>query len=305
MPKPYKIRRLKAGDKIGVAAPSDPVRGARQFEELYRGAGLLKEMGFDVEIGRYVSSSSPVERAMDVNLFFSRPDVRAIICARGGDSAETVLPFLQWDTIADNPKIFVGFSDATVLINAIYAKAGLVTFHGPDVCFTLGKYPFAYTMEELAARLCNGKTGKVRQLATSTIRGGTARGRLLGGNLRCLLKLANTVYWPDFTGSIVMLESFRLTGERCVAYISELKAMGVFDLITGVIVGFVYSMQVEQPGQRQMEYLLNELTEDYGFPILKMENFGHACPTTVLPIGCEVQLDADAATVDIMEEFLI
>jgi muramoyltetrapeptide carboxypeptidase len=299
------------------------------MEELQRGAGLLEKLGFKVEIGANIQAQNPSDRAGDINLFFRRPDIWAIVSAQGGDSSETLLPFIDWNLVAANPKIFMGFSDVTVLLNAIYSKTGLITFHGPDVGFTLGKYPFDYTCDELIERLCLGNSDLIRHtesaslhvipacpesasISTSfadfpgpkTIRGGTAQGRLAGGNLRCLLKLASTAYWPDFTGAILMLESYWITGERCIEYLNELDKLGVFGIISGVIVGFVYSMQVEQPDGPQMEDLLLEVTKEYGFPILKVENFGHACPTTVLPIGCEVRLDADSCTVVISEDCL-
>jgi muramoyltetrapeptide carboxypeptidase len=302
--------RLRPGDTIGIVSPSDPVTGKLQLEELGKGIQFLKNMGFNVEAGKNIYSSDPWARAMDINEFFVNKTISAVISTQGGDSAQELLPYIKWDDIAENPKIFMGLSDATVTLNAIHTKTSLVVFHGSDVRYCFGKYPLLevpspvdYGKKEFMDRLVSRKTGEIKKARQRrAIRGGRAAGTLVGGNIRCLMKILRTEFCPDFQDAILVLEALRITEDQCVTYFNELKSLGVFDKIKGVVVGFVYSMQVEFPDERQMEDILCEFTDMYGFPILKVNDFGHNTPNTVLPIGVRVEVDADEKKFAILEQ---
>ena len=129
---------------------------------------------------------------------------------------------------------------------------------------------------------------------------GTAEGKLLGGNLLCLLKLAGTPYWPDFTGAILFVEALNIPPEGCDHQFRQLEQMGVFDAVRGVVVGYIDGLQKGDSALLQMEDVLLRVTADYGFPILKVNDFGHNCPNTVLPVGGQVKVDADRQTVEIL-----
>ncbi|MBF0520512.1 MAG: LD-carboxypeptidase [Nitrospirae bacterium] len=298
-------KRLSPGDKIGVVCPSNEIAGQKQKEELLRGIKFFEDMGFEVEKGMNLYSANPQDRADDINGFFLRPYVKAVFSAQGGDTSESVLKFIDWKAVSENPKIFMGLSDVTVFLNAIYTKTSLITFHGGDVRYHFGKNPTEYDKTEFTDRLINGCTGKINPSGDRrTIRGGKGSGNLLGGNLRCLLKLANTPFWPDFTGAILMLEALTMDELRCTEYFKFLREVGVFNKISGVIVGFVYSMEVENPDAPQMEDILLRETVDFDFPILKVRDFGHGCPNTVLPIGAQIELDADNLTYKIVSNVI-
>jgi muramoyltetrapeptide carboxypeptidase len=298
--------RLKAGDAIGIVSPSTPVTGELE-EQFRRGVDFLESLGFRPVIGEYVRSktlgyaASPQEKAEDINRMFADTSIKAIICSQGGATANACLPHLNWDVIQDNPKIFLGISDVTVLLNAIHHKTGLVTFHGDDVMWGFGRHPAAYDRQEFIARLMDARIGEVApSCERRTIRGGTAEGKLLGGNLLCLLKLAGTPYWPDFTGAILFVEALNITPEACDYQFRQLEQMGVFDAIHGVIVGYVDGLQKDENATLQMEDVLLGVTSGYGFPILKVNDFGHNCPNTVLPVGGRVKVNADRQTVEIL-----
>jgi muramoyltetrapeptide carboxypeptidase len=309
MSAPLLPERLRTGDTIGIVSPSDPVTGKLHLEELEKGIQFLKNMGFKVEAGKNIYSSDPWARAMDINEFFTNKNITAIISTQGGDSAQHLLPYLKWDDIAENPKIFMGLSDATVTLNAIHNKTSLVVFHGSDVRYCFGKYPMLevpsppdYGKKEFMDRLVNRKIGDIKKArGRKAVRPGKAAGTLLGGNIRCLLKIMKSEFSPDFQDAILVLEALRVTEEQCVTYFNELKALGVFNKIKGVIVGFIYSMQVEFPDEMQMEDILCEFTDMYGFPILKVNDFGHNTPNTVLPIGVRVEMDADEKKISILD----
>jgi len=291
---------IKSGDKAGIVSPSGPVRD-NEREQFSRGVRYLEELGLKVQCGRHLFSGTPREKAEDINSMFKDPSVKAIISSRGGDTANSCLEYLDWNIIKNKPKIFMGRSDITVLLNAIYAKTGLITFHGNDIIHGLGKEPVKYDKKEFTERLILGKTGIVNNpFEKKTVRKGRAEGKLIGGNLRCFLKLAGTPYFPDMTGSVIFLESLDITPEKCEYMFWQLKHMGVFEEIRGVIIGHIYGLQVKNPHLIQMEEMLLNITEEYDFPILKVNNFGHNCPNTVLPVGAEIRLDGMEGNIEII-----
>lgn len=292
-------RKLLVGDTIGVIAPSDPVLPENE-DKIQAGFDYLVKMGFKVKAGSYLFSNtlgyaaSPEEKAEDINQMFADPDVKAIICAQGGESANAPLTLIDYENIRKNPKIFLGLSDITVLLNAIYHQTGLVTFHGNDVLWGFGNNLDEFERREFVRTLIDGLIGPIPpNRARIGIRSGQSQGKLLGGNLGCLLKLAGTPYWPDFSAAILFLEAYEISPKACHSAFHQLHQMGVFDQITGAIVGYIYGMQHRNMPHPHMEDILLDVTQDYQFPILKMNEFGHNCPNTILPVGGEVVLNAD------------
>lgn len=297
---------LSRGDRIGVVSPSDPVSP----EDPAFGAGVdfLEGLGFQVVLGRHVHSNtlgysaSPSEKAEDLNRFFRDGSIGAILCSQGGDTANGCLPHLDWMAIRANPKILVGMSDISVLLNAIYTQTGLITFHGNDVKWGYGLQPAAYDVREFLGRLVEGEIGRVEANGERrTIREGVAEGRLLGGNLNCLLKLAGTPYFPDFTGAILFVEGLNPSPAGCDYRFRQLQQMGVFEGVRGVLVGYIDGMD-DQPDTVGMEDVLLNVTSEHRFPILKANDFGHNCPNTTLPVGAQVRLDAGRQEIEILEE---
>ncbi len=298
--------KLSPGDAIGVIAPSDSI--TVEFEaRAQAGQAVLESIGFKVKFGKYVRSNSlgyaaaPSEKAADLHAMFADPEIKAVICAQGGDTANAPLHLLDWDLIRTHPKIFLGLSDITVLLNAIQHKTGLVTFHGSDLLWGFGNNLPDYERDEFTRQLIRGETGEIpASRERQTLRRGRASGKLLGGNLRCLLKLAGTEYWPDFTGAIFFVEAYEITPKACHAAFSQLQQMGVFEQISGAIVGYIDSLQRKPTPGPQMEEILTAMTAEYAFPILKANDFGHNCANTILPVGAEAALDADQQTLTIL-----
>jgi muramoyltetrapeptide carboxypeptidase len=298
--------RLIPGDTVGVVSPSDPVL-PQQENNLQMGVQYLQDMGFQVKCGAHIHANTlgyaatPGEKADDINHMFADPKVKAIICAQGGDTANAPLTLIDWEVIQRNPKIFLGLSDITVLLNAIYHRTGLVTFHGNDILWGFGNNLVEYERSEFIRTLIDAEIGPIPPHGgRTTIRGGQASGKLLGGNLRCLLKLAGTPYWPDFTGAILFLEAYEISASACHTAFLQLQHMGVFDQIHGAVVGYIYSMQHNNEPRPHMEDVLLDVTRDKHFPILKMNDFGHVCPNTVLPVGGEVFLDASILSLELL-----
>ena len=201
------------------------------------------------------------------------------------------------------PKVFLGISDITVLLNAISYKTGLITFHGNDVMWGFGRNPTLYDELEFRACFIAGRIGEIPASGERrTIRSGVGQGKLLGGNLNCLLKLAGTTYFPDFTGALLFLEALGITPEGCDYLFQQLKQIGVFDQIRGVLIGYIDGLQNDEQAVMQMEDVLLHVSAEDSFPILKADDFGHNCPDTVLPVGGEMRMDADRQTIEILEK---
>ena len=175
-------RKLQRGDTIGVVSPSNPITEDLK-PQFMDGISFLKSLGLRVSVGKNAlgvddySAGTPEEKAEDLNSMFADPGINAIICSQGGANANSCLPFLDWNMIRKNPKIFLGISDITILLNAIYHKAGLVTFHGNDVMWGFGQEHTRYDEQEFIDRLIEGKTGKINKNSEwKTIREGKAEG---------------------------------------------------------------------------------------------------------------------------------
>jgi len=300
-------QKLTKGDTIGVIAPSEPI-SPEQEQKLKAGCTYLKQMGLNVHLGSYLSPeknddvNAPKRKAKDINDMFADPSIKGIICAQGGETANTTLPFIDWSIVKKNPKIFLGLSDITVLLNAIYKKTIQIVFHGNDILWGFGNNLTPYEEKEFTRILIHGAIGAYpTNQMRKTIRGGQALGRLIGGNLGCMLKLAGTPYWPDLSGAILFIEEYQITAKACQSAFYHLQQMGVFDQIKGVILGYIDSMEKVVSPKPHMEDILLQVTESYHFPILKMNDFGHNCPNTILPVGGEVYLDADRQILEITQ----
>ncbi len=298
--------RLNRGDKVGIVSPSNPV--TQDDSQLATGVKCLTEMGFEVLLGRHIFSNtlgyaaSPQEKAADINAMFADESIRAVICSQGGYTANACLPYLDWPVIKSNPKIFLGISDISVLLNAIYAQTGLVTFHGNDLMWGFGYKFVPYDKQEFVERLLKAKIGPIKANGgRKTVRSGAGEGILLGGNLNCLMKLAGTPYFPNFTDAVLFVEAMTILPEECDYMFRQLQQMGVFDRVQGVIVGYIDSMQQDPAAAIQMEDVLLTVTADNDFSILKVNDFGHCCPNTTLPVGGRVRMDAGRQEIEILE----
>jgi len=298
-------KRLQIGDTIGIVSPSGAV--SKELENQFnKGVDFLKNLGFKVKIGKNALSNTlkysatPQEKADDINSMFSDNEVKAIICSQGGANSNSILPLLDFEIIKKNPKIFLGISDITVLLNTIYQKTKLVTFHGNDVMWGFGAEHTEYDEQEFIDRLVKGKIGEVKHNSEwKCIREGITEGILIAGNLNCLNKLAGTEYLRDFEAKILLLETFDESNapDDVEAELSRLKQMGVFEKIKGLWIGYY-----NHKSKIQYEEIVMNVVKDYDFPILKCDDFGHNTPNTTIPIGTRIKLDATNKQVVLLDK---
>ncbi len=315
-----KPEKLQKGDTIGVVALSKFV-SKEKLDFINNAVERFKSLGLNVVLGdtcfkidKYqTSAGEPEERAEELHKMFSNPDIKAVYCALGGDTILQIVSLIDYELIKSNPKIFIGMSDNDVVSLAIYKMTGLITFNGSD--FFAGKgfdFDFEYTWQSFQKRLFQKEKTILPYRPRITLREGQAEGKILGCNLSSILKLAGTKYFPDFEDSILFLESYFATPEKSIYQLQQLKEIGVFEKIKGLVVGFIAGFEDKElreknqiPDNIQFEDILLDVVNEYDFPILKTHDFGHRNPTCYLPIGVEVCIDADKKHIEIKEDFLV
>lgn len=299
-------KKLKIGESIGIISPSGPVT-QEHMDQFNAGVAFFKSLGFKVSVSKNAFSNSleysatPQEKADDIHAMFADNEIKAIVCSQGWSNSNSILPLLNFEIIKNNPKIFLGISDITVLLNAIYYKTGLVTFHGNDVMWGFGRNYTDYDKKEFVERLLEKKIGKINQNSWwKTVRNGISEGILVWWNLNCIVKLlATQKYWPDFKNKILLLEDFDMSAapDRIDCDLHILKQHKVFDQIQGLWIGH-YNHESKIP----YEDIVMNVVKEYNFPILKCDDFGHNTPNTVIPIGTKVRLDATNKQVIILKD---
>ena len=295
---------------MGLVSPATAAF-ERGPEEIRKAA--IESLGLEVEFGEHYFDrfgyfgGEDEARASDINRFFADPDIRMIF-ARGGWGSARVLPLLDYDTIAGNPKVLLGYSDATALITGVHAQTGLVTFHGPSPLdrFSTGHFERvimqgdAYTMEN-PTDVDDDKLVQTEdrlQLLTS----GKATGPLYGGNLTVLTNIMASPYLPDFDGAILFLEDVNEAVYRVDRMLTELKLAGVLDRIAGFVFGRCTECGSGNSfGSLTLEDVLQQHIVPLGIPAFNGSMIGHIDRQFTLPLGVGVEIDADAGTIRLLE----
>ncbi len=234
---------------------------------------------------------------------FADTEVKAIICSQGGQNSNAILPYIDYEIIKNNPKIIIGISDSTAILNAIYSKTGIITYHQNDVVWGLGRETSEKEINDFKLRLIDGKNGKIEHFTKwKCLKAGIIEGTLIGGNLSTLVKLLGTEYCPDFNNKILFLEDYADESplDEIDSKINILRQYKVFEKIRGLWIGY-YEKDTEIA--KFEDVIMNNLKK-YTFPILKCNDFGHNCENVVIPIGAKVKLHATNCEVEILEKTL-
>lgn len=291
---PYK---LKKGDTIGVVSTSEPVLQEKMID-IESSKRFFESLGFNVKLGKYLQANelgygtTAKNKAEDINNMFKDSTVKAIFSACGGFNVNAVLDYLDYDEIRNNPKIVCGYSDPTSLINAIYAKTGLITFHGPNFG-SLAETEEGleeYSRKEIIKRFVEGNIELgIDEDKFETIKEGKAEGVLVGGNLSLISHLIAGKYKLDFTDKILFIEelAFESPAGMVSNYLYYMKQNGVFDKIRALWIGnYENEISLEK-------IVLDTIGNEYDFPIIKSNNFGHIDKKTVIPIGVKARIDTN------------
>lgn len=265
----------------------------REFEQdMERLQKVLCELGLNPVCSDFIYakngcfSGTAQERAESLMRFYRDDAVKAIFDISGGDMANEILPYLDFEVIAKADKAFWGYSDLTTIINAIYAKTGKASmlYQVRNLiydCADMQTKAFVDTV------MNNGKA--LTDFSYFFVQGNAMRGKVVGGNIRCFLKLAGTEFFPDVEGKILLLEAYGGKVPQMVTYLSQLKLMGVFDKISGILLGTFSKMEEEA-----CEPNIVELVKVYAgthVPIAKTQEIGHGVDSKGIWIGEEIEFE--------------
>ncbi len=311
-----KPKALSKGDTIAVIAPSEPILEAdlERITKFFERAGYKVKHGENVlrRVGDYAAGSA-ADRATDINWAFGNPEIKAVFTAVGGFVASDVLELLDFETVKKNPKIFVGYSDATTLQLPILIKTGLVTYHGPNAMSLPDRKLSGYTIPNLWKVLTTPTaSGTVEpQSVWHVVREGRAEGILFGGNLSCLCHLLGTKWDPvEALGRLFGAETkFLFFWEESYEQFSDImrklwhvRNTGFFEKVSGMIVGKLTDVKErEYEGFPHKKDLIREATEKFGFPILYGVDFGHDVPRATIPVGIKALVDTKVKKIEILE----
>lgn len=248
---------------------------------------ILKSNGKDVVLSnclyakRDVFQGTPQERAGELMRMFEDPDVSEIYDISGGDIANQLLPYLDFDSVAKSKAVFWGYSDLTTIINAIYTLTGK-----ESVLYQVKNMVWGDATEVQRKRFFNRE--ELFHPRFSFYQGDSMEGVVVGGNIRCFLKLAGTKYFLDLQGKILFLESLGGLQAQMAAYLAWLQQLGAFEKVNGILLGNFREM--EKAG---CEPEIIELVKDYagpGLPIAKTGEIGHKNDSKAIVIGKQIEI---------------
>ena len=276
--------------KIGISACSDGQLNEwkKQNEELET---ILYEQGIEAVFAKHIYAKkdsfggTDKERAEDLMRFYQDDSIDAIYDISGGDLANGVLKYLDWNVIAGANKTFWGYSDLTAVINAIYTKTGKssVLFQIKNLVYVNGKL-----QRKRFAEFISKKNNELFDVNYSFLQGERMEGIVVGGNIRCLLKLAGTEYWPNMDGKILFLEAYGGEVSQIAALFTQLEQMGVFKQVEGIILGTFTAYEKSGATQSVFDLLAGHIPET--LPVAKTTEIGHGTDSKAIVIGCNMEL---------------
>ena len=344
-PRAVRPARLRPGDHVAVLSPS--WGGPHAFPHVFE-SGLATLRGWGLVVREYPTTRAPdavlrrepARRAADLDDAFGDPTIRGIFMSIGGDDSIRLLPFLDLAAAAADPKVLMGYSDATTLLLA-YRRAGLVTFHGPSVMAGLsqmGSLPPAYGAHVRGMLFEPASTHAYvpygirvdgypdwrdpanvgladpprRDGGPRVVQGsGRVTGELFGGCIEVLDWLRGTAAWPDpdeWTGRLLLVEPSeeKPSPEQVTRILRSFGVAGVLDGIVGVLVGRArdHTRTEEAALEAAIRAVVGGEFGRADLPIVANLDFGHTDPQWVLPLGVRAEMDVDARSLRLVEPWL-
>jgi muramoyltetrapeptide carboxypeptidase len=294
---------IRGGARVALVAPAGPLRGQ---DDLQRAQENVRSLGWEPVTGKHVLAKagylagSDAERLTDLNDALTDERVDAIWCVRGGYGAMRLLDGIDYAAMRRRPRPIIGYSDITALHAAIGPRCETVTFHGPTARAVLT--PFSRASLE---RALEGGDSCGEAANAQTLRGGRARGPLIGGNLAILSALAGTPYEPDYEGAILVIEDVNEAVYRIDRMLTQLRLASRLTRCAGIVFGQFTDVPSDVPeeslGARKLMDVLRETAAAAGVPCIADAPVGHVADQWTLPLGASASLDADSRTLRILE----
>ncbi len=308
-------KKLKKGDLIGLVTPGSPVTK----EQLEGAVNKIEALGFRTTYNESVLSEygyfagRDQERADELMEMFSRKDIDGIWCVRGGYGSIRILDLLNYELIRQNPKVFIGYSDITAIITAIYEQSRLVSFHGP-----MGISDFnSFSIKSIEKVLIDPKTtyrySYRREKKTKdnpefdryTITGGRAEGILTGGNISVLDSMIGSRFEPNFKNKLVYLEEIEEKTYRVDKMVFHLLSGTNIKEAAGIVMGAMGDCNINDEPRLTLRMALNDLLKPLGIPVAYGLSFGHISRMITIPTGIRAAFDADKCSLELMEAAVI
>ena len=277
--------------KAALVACSDPMLLYQQ-DDIGRLKMLLEKEGLEVVVSPYLferfGNLSVKNKADDLMGYFHDPEMHFIFDVSGGDIANSVLQEMDYDVVRESKAIFCGYSDLTTILNALYTQTGreTINFQIRNLLYEHAEAAQAYFREHILP-----DNVIEEDLDCHFLRGDAMSGRVLGGNIRCFLKLAGTPFWPDLNGAILLLEACSGGVMKMTTYLHQLKQMGVFEQISGILLGTFTEME-----DKQLKPTIEELVPTIvprTLSIATTRYVGHGTDARAIVIGREYTLCAN------------
>ncbi|MED4730698.1 LD-carboxypeptidase [Aneurinibacillus migulanus] len=295
---------LRQGDVIGIVTLGSPLTR----EVIDQRIAFIREMGFSVVLGRYVYTADGFlaggdqQRAADFMNMVENPAVKMILPTRGGVGVAGILPYLDYESIARNPKIISGYSDITVLLNTLYAKSNLITlqslllidFKPETPSYNFNQF-FTATSTLAAPRTIQNPQGIPLISRVS----GNVTGPIVGGNLTSIVGTLGTPFEMDTRGKILLLEETHEPTNTIYRYLNHLKLAGKFDDCIGIIMGECTGCETAY-GKTYGD-LIDEFIVPIGKPLMTNLATAHGTFKAAVPIGAMVNLNTAANTLTVLE----
>lgn len=311
---PILPQKLKKGDTIGIISPAGAVKESNLWETTVK---YFENKGYKIKIAPHAGDRSTYlagkdsDRLSDLMEFFKDEEIKAIICSRGGYGTFRLLEKINLEVVRQNPKIFVGYSDITALLNNFVEKSGIVTFHGALALSDFGiKQVNKYT-EENFWKILEGKAEipykYENPISYTCINPGSVQGVLMGGNLAVLCGLLGTPYFPSFQNKILLIEDIGEPLYKIDRMLMQLKLAGVFKKVSGLLFGeFTSIIESDNPEVNKLTPvdIVKELTEGLNIPIGYGFSASHGAHKATLPLGVKYSFDSSNFKLEILEDYL-
>lgn len=313
-----KPKALKKGDTIGLITPASFIKD----EGLEKAIKNIKSLGFKVKLSENIrkkrgyTAGTKQERVNDLHAMFADDNVDGIWAARGGYGCTGLLPLIDFDLIKKNPKVFVGYSDITVLHLAILKKTGLVTFHGPVASSKFSSYTRKYFVDMLTSSKIppkvypstynNNKAKENIFFKSKVFRKGEAKGQLIGGNLSLISAMAGTEWGIDYADKLLFIEDIAEAPYRIDRMLIQLDQNQDLDKANGIILGvFDDSDKPLDEFSLELEEMFDDNMGDIKVPTSYGFSFGHIRDQITLPLGINAKMNAEQRTIEFLESAVL
>ncbi|HEY0699591.1 MAG TPA: LD-carboxypeptidase [Micromonospora sp.] len=284
---------------VSPSGPINPERMARGIE-LLTGWGLRPVLAPNAYARHGYLAGADELRAADLNAAFADPEVRGVLCTRGGYGAQRIVDLIDMAAVRADPKVVAGFSDITALQLALWRGARLATVHSPAFAWSDERTPLR-SAESLHAALTSTEPVTVSRVADETTAGvlvpGVARGTLLGGNLCLVVASLGTPDLPDLTGAILLIEDVGEPPYKVDRMLTQLRRAGVLDGLAGVAVG--QFTECADGWDVTVADVIAERLGDLGVPVLGGLPVGHGAGQLTVPLGVPAVMDAVTGTLTV------